>query len=188
MRVAILVLSMMVMPSVALANEQIYVNAALFYSNDAVKYGDTKLDQTSLYTHFGAGMRLGSGVLVGGKYILLDEDAKNADVKSANVLSGFGLSLGYMHSSGLGIMATYLFEPTRDIEDGGDTTATWNGGDGSVIDVGYYFDNGDWAIGPQLSIVSAKFKTIESEGQQVDLDSPYEETLTYPYVSLFFYF
>ena len=188
MRSAVLVLSVMVMPSIAHANEQIFVNAALFYSNDTVKYGDAKLDRTSLYSHFGAGMRLGSGVMLGGKYVLLDEDAKNDDTKSSNVLSAFGLSLGYIHSSGLGIMATHLLEPTREIEGGGDSTTTWSGGDGSVIDVGYYFDNGDWAIGPQFSIVNATFKTIESEGVEIDLDTPYEETLTYPYVSWFFYF
>src|SRR5690606_6354825 len=102
------ILAAFVLSSSATAQEKLYFNAAMFYATDEGKYDDTKFEQTSLYYHVGLGITLGSGIMLGGKYVQLDEDANDDDDESTNVLTGYGLSIGYKHKSGIGIMGTYL--------------------------------------------------------------------------------
>ena len=176
--------------STAFASDQLYVNAALFYGTETTKIGDNKSESTKTFYNAGIGLKMDSGLILGAKYLVLDETAKagDDDDDTGAKLTGLGATLGYLHDSGFGLAFTYLFEPEKEILSDGDTVATGTGGTGSVIDVGYYFDQGDYAIGPQISVVSATYKEFEYEELDVELDDDYEETFTYPYIAMFFYF
>ncbi len=132
-----------------------------------------------------------SGLSLGLKYFDFTQNGQILSSASGTVIQGFGPLIGYYHPSGFFGNFSYLYKPTKKVNDAARAEAeTLKDGDGYVIDLGKAFELGGFGVAVQVSYSKVTYKKAEIRGliNEVDLDGNWYDSSTYPYIAGLIYF
>lgn len=129
--------------------------ALKYTSNETTSSTTSK--ESEMQIDLALGYKMGSGLLLGASYIMLNGSQDASGTTTTTTFSGYGPTVGYIHGGGFFVKGTYLFSATLKSTQGStDVTMT---GDGIGFDFGYLIKLGaSAAVGPTLGYSSVTYK------------------------------
>lgn len=178
---------------------QAYLNpGVLYWSESSSQTSESSsnsrtftVDRTHTNLNIGLGFQTASNLLVGVKYLSYSvggktkigsffEDDPTYSYSSAGVTIGYAMD-GFVAQFSLLVLQPPVFESS-------DGNEKLEGGDGTILDLGYYIDAGGFSLGPQLSFVDLNYKKrFEDSEEDLDFKSG-ESSFVFPYFACLFHF
>lgn len=162
-----------------ISQADIIFSPAIGYTTDKQEVdGTTTVDTARKAYDFRLGWTHNSGLYLGGLYTMTNTTSGDDEDK----MTGFGPTLGYVHSYGFYALFTYFVSAEYKTD-----TSKYVDGMGPQIDIGWVFPlTGNFYIGPQMSYRSVGYDKVEVSGTSVATDTTHSNIS--PYLTLWFKF
>ena len=171
----------------AFSQEKYNFHLGLSYNDRHEKVnGSDAVNVTTTIYNIGAGADVNNGLYIGLKYYQYNE-AWGDNNDEDKIVSGPGISIGYFHTSGFTIIASYLWDPKKEYPNSAGGKVTYTGGTGTVIDVAYLIKSGNYAIGPQLTQATVNYKKIKTPSGDVRTTGSTQDVHLFPYLVVYFF-
>ena len=185
--------------NVAIASSGGYFLPGFMYWTESVEntesnsWNSSNDTDKSTYTHSNLNLSIGyktnSDILIGLKhfqYSIANQEGDSAASANRAEYSATGLGIGFQFGEFIGKYSLLLLEaPTLTFDA---QSISYQGGDGSIIDVGYFFKIKGYHFGPMFSMIEMNFKERYVNGAKDSSFGGRTQSYLFPYFAVFLTF